>query len=156
MTVVHAEEGPLDSESRPTWCQIPRAGYFRIPSEGGEHDRHYHDFNELYLICRGCAKILNGDREVYVKAGDIVCIKAGDEHDILEVYGDDPFELFWVYEPGPEGGRLGHLHHSAEQVTPHPVSGKPTPPDFPAKEVAATTRGSIRSRSSPRARPAGR
>jgi hypothetical protein len=74
----------------------------------------------------------------------------------LEVYGDDPFELFWVYEPGPEGGRLGHLHHSAEQVTPHPVSGKPTPPDFPAKEVAATTRGSIRSRSSPRARPAGR
>ena len=117
MTVVHAEEGHLDSGSRPTWCQIPRAGYFRLPSEGGEHDRHYHDFNELYLICRGCAKILDGDREVYVKAGDVVCIKAGDEHDILEVYGDDPFELFWVYEPGPEGGRLGHLHRRTGEAT---------------------------------------
>jgi hypothetical protein len=48
---------------------------------------------------------------------DIVCIKAGDEHDILEVYGDDPFELFWVYEPGPEGGRLGHLHRRTGEAT---------------------------------------
>jgi hypothetical protein len=46
-----------------------------------------------------------------------VCIKAGDEHDILEVYGDDPFELFWVYEPGPEGGRLGDLHRRTGEAT---------------------------------------
>lgn len=131
MTVVHTQEGPLDSGNKPAWCQTPRAGYFRIPSEEGEHDRHYHDFNELYLVCRGGAKILNGDREAYVKAGDIVCIKAGDEHDILEVYGDDAFELFWLYEPGPDGGRLGHLHRSAEQAKPHQVPAKPIPLDFP-------------------------
>ena len=65
----------------------------------GKHDCHYHDYNELYLGCGGKAKILNNGKENYVQAHDIVCIKAGDEHDILEVYGEEDFELFWLYEP---------------------------------------------------------
>jgi hypothetical protein len=80
-----------------------------MPKEGGEHHCHYHEYNELYLVSRGKAKILNAGGEWYVQARDIVCIKAGDEHDILEVYGDEDFELFWLYEPGPDGARLGHL-----------------------------------------------
>ncbi len=103
-----------------------------MPKEGGQHDRHYHDSNELYLIARGKAKILNAGRECYVQAGDIVCIKAGDEHDILEIYGDEDFELFWLYEPSTGQGRGGHLHRTAESARPHPVPAKVVPPDFTA------------------------
>ena len=103
-----------------------------MAKEGGTHYCHYLYYNQLYLICRGKAKILNDGKEYYVKAQDIVCIKAGDEHDILEIYGDEDFELFWLYEPGPEGGRLGHLHRSPEKAEPHPVPAKPIPSDFPA------------------------
>jgi mannose-6-phosphate isomerase-like protein (cupin superfamily) len=131
MTVIHAGEAPLGERNTPEWSQTPSAGFFQLSKQGGEHDCHYHEFNELYLISRGRAKILNAGRHEYVRERDIVCIKAGDEHDILEVYGDEDFELFWVYEPGPEGARLGHLHRSPNKAQPHPVPAKPIPPDFP-------------------------
>jgi mannose-6-phosphate isomerase-like protein (cupin superfamily) len=130
VTVIHTKVEALGAENKPDWCRTPSAGYFRIPSEGGEHDCHYHDYNELYLICSGKAKILNGGKEYYVEARDIVCIKAGDEHDILEIYGDEDFELFWLYESNSLGGRLGHLHRTAEKAVPHPVPAKPIPPGF--------------------------
>lgn len=131
MTVIHADETHLGPETKPEWCKTPSAGFFRMPREGGEHDCHYHEYNELYLISRGMAKIVNAGREQYVRERDIVCIKAGDEHDILEVYGDEDFELFWLYEPDEDRARLGHLHRSAEKAQPHPVPAKPIPPDFP-------------------------
>jgi mannose-6-phosphate isomerase-like protein (cupin superfamily) len=131
MTVIRATEQALTTANKPGWCQIQRAGFFQLAKEGGEHDCHYHDFNELYLVCRGKAKLLNGGQEHYVRPGDIVCIKAGAEHDILEVYGDDDFQLFWLYEPGSPEGRYGHLHRSPEKATAHPVPTKPLPPDFP-------------------------
>jgi mannose-6-phosphate isomerase-like protein (cupin superfamily) len=131
MTVIRATEKALGQDNKPDWCQTPSAGYFRMSGRGGEHDCHYHDYNELYLVCGGKAKILNGGREYYVQAHDIVCIKAGDEHDILEVYGDEDFELFWLYEPNPTGGRLGHLHRTPAKAEPHPVPARPIPPDFP-------------------------
>ena len=131
MTLIHTQHGTLRAGNKPDWCQTPAAGYFRMPKEGGTHDCHYHDYNELYLVCHGKAKILNDGKEYYVKAQDIVCIKAGDEHDILEIYGEEEFELFWLYEPGPEGGRLGHLHRSPQKAQGHAVLAKPVPPDFP-------------------------
>ncbi len=131
MTVIQAGVTALKEDNKPDWIQAPYAGYFRLPRQGGEHDCHYHDFNELYLVFRGKAKILNAGRQVYVQARDIVCIKAGDEHDILEIYGDEDLELFWLYEPGPAEGRLGHLHRSPEKARMHPVPAKPVPPDFP-------------------------
>jgi uncharacterized protein YjlB len=131
MTVIRTREGPLGPANKPDWCLTPRAGYFRLAVEGGLHDCHYHDFNELYLICRGKAKLLNGGREHYVGHGDIVCIKAGDEHDIVEIYGEEDFELFWLYEPGPAGAQAGHLHRSADKAVPHPVPRRPVPADFP-------------------------
>jgi hypothetical protein len=133
MTVIHTQDGALRAPDKPHWCQTPSAGYFRMAKEGGTHDCHYHDYNELYLICRGKAKILKDGKVYYVKAQDIVCITAGDEqHDILEVYGDEDFELFWLYEPGPECGRLGNLHRSPEKAEAYPVPAKPIPSDFPA------------------------
>lgn len=131
MTVIHAQQGTLRAGNKPDWCQSPAGGYFRMPKQGGMHDCHYHDYNELYLVCRGKAKILNDGKENYVKAPDIVCIQAGDEHDILEIYGEEDFELFWLYEPCPEGGRLGHLHRSPEKAQGHPVPASPIPADFP-------------------------
>ena len=132
MTVIHAGETALGPETKPDWCQTPSGGFFSMPKEGGVHDCHYHDYNELYLVCRGKAKILNAGKEAYVKARDIVCIRAGDEHDILEVYEDEDFDLFWLYEPGPQDARRGHLHRSPEQARPHLVPAMPIPPDFPA------------------------
>ena len=131
MTVIHTQDSALKTANKPDWCQTPARGYFRMPKQGGMYDCHYHDYNELYLVCRGKAKILNDGKECYVKAQDIVCIKAGNEHDILEIYGEEDFELFWLYEPGPEGGRLGHLHRSREKAQEHSVPAKPIPPDFP-------------------------
>lgn len=131
MTVIRSQQGALKPSNKPAWCQTPTAGYFCMSKEGGSHDLHYHDYNELYLVCRGMAKILNGGQEYYVQAHDIVCIRAGDEHDILEVYGDEDFELFWLYEPGPKDGRLGHLHRSPEKAEEHPVPAMPLPSDFP-------------------------
>jgi mannose-6-phosphate isomerase-like protein (cupin superfamily) len=147
MTVIHTDADALKPDNRPAWVQTPAAGYFRISKDGGEHDCHYHDFNELYLhdfnelylICRGMAKVLNDGTEVYVQARDIVCIKGGDEHDILEVYGDEDLELYWLYEPGQSNGRLGHLHRSPEKARPHPVPAQPIPADFPMADDPAST-----------------
>jgi hypothetical protein len=67
MTVIHAGEAPLGPKTKPEWCQTPSAGFFRMPRQGGEHDCHYHEYNELYLISRGMAKILNAGRDQYVR-----------------------------------------------------------------------------------------
>ena len=130
MTVIHTQQVTLRAGNKPDWCQTPTGSYFRMQKQGGTHDCHYHDYNELYLVCRGKAKILNDGEEYYVKAQDIVCIQADDEHDILEIYDEEDFELFWLYEPGSEGGRLGHLHRSPEKAQEHPVPAKPIPPGF--------------------------
>lgn len=67
-------------------------------------------------------------RERYVKPGDIVCTKAGDEHDILEIYED--LEAFWFEDTTPDGGRTGHLHRDEGKAKGHPVPVKAIPEDF--------------------------
>ena len=101
MTVIHAAETHLGAGTKPDWCQMTSGGFFSLPGEGGEHDCHYHEYNELYLICRGRAKILNAGVEVYVQARDIVCIRAGDEHDILEVYGGEELRALLALRARP-------------------------------------------------------
>ncbi len=64
-----------------------------------------------------------------MKPGDIVCTKAGDEHDILEVY--ESLEAFYFEDATPEDGRVGHLHRDAEKAKGHPVPNLPIPEDFP-------------------------
>ena len=134
MTVVHAGRKTWRQGNRPDWARTPSMGYFSLAREGNVHDCHYHELNEFYLISRGKAKILNGGREYYIQESDIVCIKAGDEHDILEVYGDEDLQLFYIYEWSPVQARLGHLHKRPEKVAMHPVPRKPVPVDFPIVE----------------------
>jgi mannose-6-phosphate isomerase-like protein (cupin superfamily) len=131
MTIVRPGSQPWRQGSRPNWARTPSAGYFSLSREGDVHDRHYHDLNEFYLIARGKAKVLNGETEHYVQQGDIVCIRAGDEHDILEVYGEEDLQLFYFYEWGSSDARLGHLHSSPDAAAYHPVPRLPLPADFP-------------------------
>jgi mannose-6-phosphate isomerase-like protein (cupin superfamily) len=131
MTVVHAGGKTWRQGNRPEWMRTPSAGFYSLAAEGNVHDCHFHELNEFYLISRGKAKILNGGCEYYVQESDIVCIRAGDEHDILEVYGEEDLQLFYLYEIGAPDARLGHLHTSAEKSVLHAVPRKPVPGDFP-------------------------
>jgi len=119
----------LDASNRPAWCGVTAAGIFRVHRGGRRFDCHYHDYNEYWLVFKGKAKICSEEVEFYVKAGDIVCTRAGDEHDVLEVYED--FEAFFFEEAGPADARIGHLHRDAEKAAGHPVPALPLPADFP-------------------------
>lgn len=130
MPIVRTSEKPLQEGNRPAWCKVTSAGIFRVPTQGGRFDCHYHDFAEYWLVFQGKAKIRSEGQEYYVKPGDIVCTQAGDEHDVLEVYED--LAAFWFEDPCPPGGRVGHLHRDPEKAQGHPVPALPLPPDFPA------------------------
>ena len=132
MPVVRTTEKRLDRNDWPEWCNVTSAGVFRVRTENGYSDCHYHDCNEYWLIFKGKAKIRSEGKEYYVMAGDIVCIKAGDEHDVLEVYED--LEGFWFEEATPPGGGVGHLHRDPEKAKGHPVPARPLPADFPINQ----------------------
>jgi len=129
MPVVRTSEKPLCEGNRPDWCKVTSAGIFRVPADRGWFDCHYHEFPEYWLIFKGKAKVMSEGEEYYVKAGDIVCTNANDEHDVLEVYED--LEAFWFEDPCPQGGRTGHLHRSEKKAKGHPVAARPVPADFP-------------------------
>jgi len=129
MPVIRTSEKALQEGNRPDWCGVTSAGVFRVGTNGGRFDRHFHDFHEYWLVFKGKAKVLSEGLEYYVKAGDIVCTQAGDEHDVLEVYED--FEAFWFEDPCPPGGRVGHLHHDTERAKGHDVPAMAAPEDFP-------------------------
>lgn len=130
MPLIRTSESEMGPGNRPAWSSVTSAGGFRVPTEGGWFDRHYHDCHEYWLIFKGSAKVLSEGQEYYVKAGDIVCTRAGDEHDVLEVYAD--LEAFWFEDATPPGGRTGHLHKTPSLARGHPVPHKPPPEDFPA------------------------
>ena len=129
MPVIRTSEKAMGQGNRPAWSSVTSAGIFRVPVRDGRFDCHYHDCHEYWLVFRGKAKVMTEGRTSYVKTGDIVCTKAGDEHDVLEIYED--LEAFWFEEVIPEGGRTGHLHRDEEKAKGHPVSGLPVPEDFP-------------------------
>jgi uncharacterized cupin superfamily protein len=128
--VIRTSKQPLSENNRPPWSRATSAGIFRVPCNSGTFDRHYHDCNEYWLVFAGKAKIMSGGREYYVQQGDIVCTKAGDEHDVLEVYED--LEAFWFVDEVAAGGRVGHLHRSKDLAAAHVVPALALPPDFPA------------------------
>lgn len=129
MPVIRTSERAMGEGNRPEWSKVTSAGIFGVPRENGRFDCHFHDCDEYWLIFQGKAKIMTEGQEYYVKPGDIVCTKAGDEHDVVEVYED--LLAFWFEDATPEGGRIGHLHKDEEKRKGHPVPAKPVPDDFP-------------------------
>lgn len=129
MPVIHTQDTPMEGANRPDWCNVTTAGIFTVPLEGGRFDCHFHDCDEYWLVFAGKAKVMSEGREYYVQRGDIVCTRAGDEHDVVEVY--ETLEAFWFEGATPPGGRVGHLHKNEDKAAGHEVAAKPLPPDFP-------------------------
>ena len=130
MPVIRLSENRLNADHRPDWCAVTAAGIFGVGKQRARFDCHFHDCHEYWLIYKGKGKVMSEGEAFYVKAGDIVCTKAGDEHDVLEVYED--LEAFYFEDATPEGGRTGHLHTDAEKAKGHDVPLCPLPDDFPA------------------------
>jgi mannose-6-phosphate isomerase-like protein (cupin superfamily) len=128
MPVISTATTAMGPGNRPDWCGVTSSGVFRV-LPGGRFDCHYHDCHEYWLIYSGKAKVMSEGREAYVQAGDIVCTRAGDEHDVLEVY--EPLEAFWFEDSTPLGGRVGHLHRDADKARGHEVPHRAVPVDFP-------------------------
>lgn len=129
MPVVRTLQRALEQVNRPEWCGVTSAGIFRVSTVGGAFDCHFHDCHEYWLVFKGKARVMSEGEEFYVGPGDIVCTKAGDEHDVVEVYED--LEAFWFEDATPAGGRIGHLHVDEHKAKGHPVPAKPLPTDFP-------------------------
>ncbi|NQU76248.1 MAG: cupin domain-containing protein [Planctomycetes bacterium] len=129
MPVIRTSDKAMELGNRPAWSAVTSAGIFRVGLVAGRFDCHYHDCHEYWLIFRGKAKVMSEGKMYYVKPGDIVCTKAGDEHDVLEVYED--MEAFWFEDVTAEGGRIGHLHLDQQKAKGHAVAGKRIPEDFP-------------------------
>ncbi len=129
MPVIRTSENKLKAGNRPEWCHVTSAGVFRVTTVNGRSDCHYHDYDEYWMIFKGKAKVMTEGETFYVKPGDIVCTKSGDEHDFIEVYED--IEAFWFEDATPANGRVGHLHYDTEKAKGHPVPHLPLPKDFP-------------------------
>ena len=129
MPVVRTSEASMKSGNRPDWCSVTAAGVFRVSTEGGRFDCHFHDCDEYWLIYKGKARVMSEGNEFYVKPGDIVSTRAGDEHDCVEIYED--LEAFYFEDATPEGGRTGHLHRDDEKAKGRSVPHKPLPANFP-------------------------
>ena len=46
MPVIRTTEKRMGEENRPDWCGVTSADVFRVPTENGRADAHYHDCNE--------------------------------------------------------------------------------------------------------------
>lgn len=131
--VLRAAEYRIAPDNRPPWCDAAGIGVFRI-RPGATFDPHLHDSAEYWLIYEGKAKVSVGGYASYAQAGDVVCTPAGAVHDILEIY--EELEAFYLEEPLPPGGRLGHLHRDDLDAAGHPIPLVSLPEDFPGRDRA--------------------
>jgi len=126
--VINTLKGSMTARNRPSWCGVTGAAVLK-GMNSGHFDRHYHDCNEYWMICKGKAKIRVNGKTYYVHDGDIVCTKAGEEHDVLELY--EPIVGYYLEDATPPGGRTGHLHKTEADARGHAVPLLPVPADFP-------------------------
>jgi mannose-6-phosphate isomerase-like protein (cupin superfamily) len=129
MNVVRLGERHMGADNRPEWCRVVGMGQFRIRPDA-VFDRHFHDSPEYWMFYEGKGKVTVDDEVYYVQAGDVVCTPAGAAHDIVEIY--EELEGFYLEEPLPEGGSIGHQHRDDGDAEGHVVSLVPLPDDFPA------------------------
>ena len=126
--IVNTLKQSMTAKNRPSWSTVTSSAVLKGVNSG-HFDRHYHDCNEYWLIAKGKAKVWIDGQSYYVTDGDIVCIKKGLEHDILELY--EPLVGFHFEDATPPGGRTGHLHKTDVDAKGHDVPTLPLPADFP-------------------------
>jgi quercetin dioxygenase-like cupin family protein len=131
--VLRVAEYRIAPDNRPPGCAAAGIGVFRICPDA-TFDPHLHDSAEYWLIYEGKAKVSVDGRTHYAQAGDVVCTPAGAVHDIVEIY--EEVEAFYLEEPLPVGGRLGHLYPDGLEPTAHPIPLAPLPGDFPPRSRA--------------------
>ena len=68
----------------PGWSDFTALGVFTV-MPNGRFDCHYHDCDEYWLIFEGSARVRSEGVEYEVERGDVVCTRAGEEHDVLAV-----------------------------------------------------------------------
>lgn len=127
MPVYRTADAPMNEHNRPDWSGVTAAGTFYVRRRDGRFDRHYHDCDEYWLVYAGQAKVLSEGVEYDVGPGDIVCTRAGEEHDVVEVYED--LSAFFFEDALRPGGTAGHLHRSPELAVGHVVPAASIPPD---------------------------
>lgn len=113
--------------------EVAGCGIFRVnPGEGPKNigdavdypkltgvDRHYHDYDEYWIVLDGSAAVRIGADEFVVRRGDCVATGKGHHHDIAFVHA--PFRA--VYFEGTLRGqkRIGHLwNHKHGTAVPDP------------------------------------
>ena len=93
---------------------------------GGEIGVETHDENDQILsFVSGLGKAVVDGRTKKVKAGDVVVVPAGKEHNFLND-GPNPLVLYTVY--GPPDHADGAVHRTKEEADAAEESGKDEPP----------------------------
>ncbi len=93
---------------------------------GGEIGVETHDENDQILsFVSGLGKAVIGKQERKVKAGDVVVVPAGKEHNFLND-GPNPLVLYTVY--GPPDHADGAVHSTKEEADALEEAGKDEPP----------------------------
>ena len=93
---------------------------------GGEIGEEVHDENDQILsFVSGLGKAVIEGQTQKVKAGDVVVVPAGKEHNFLND-GPTPLVLYTVY--GPPDHADGAVHHTKEEADEAEESGKDEPP----------------------------
>src|SRR5262252_4523100 len=69
--IVNTLHTAMTAKNRPSWCDVTSSAVLKGVNSG-HFDRHFHDCNEYWLICKGKAKVWINGQTYYVKDGDIV------------------------------------------------------------------------------------
>jgi mannose-6-phosphate isomerase-like protein (cupin superfamily) len=119
MPVFDVKESAIYGDAVPPWADLTAVGIFQVPRDGGRFDRHFHDYDEYWLIYRGRGRVMSEGVEYEVGPGSVVCTQAGQEHDVLVV--DEDIEAFFFETGLPPGGTAGHLHRTPDLAEGHDV-----------------------------------
>jgi mannose-6-phosphate isomerase-like protein (cupin superfamily) len=75
-----------------------RAGYYHLKA-GAKDDQTPHDFDEIYWVEKGSAKIRIGEKNYEVKKGDIIYVQAQQIHYFHDITED--LDLLVLFSKGP-------------------------------------------------------
>ena len=79
-------------------------------------DRHYHDYQEHWIVIEGEGRLAVGEEFVDVEPGDCVSTAVGWHHDCVFVKGGGSMRIAWFGSTPRRKKRVEHLHEDADGV----------------------------------------